>query len=251
MSAEFDMLLAEMQADFLDELPERCGRIEQGVLALERQQPDAFNELYRQVHSLKGTGGMFGVPVITTICHQFETFISEAHTRFNQQASSTSLAYVDLLRKTAQSGGRDTAGVAAIEQVLDRLRAGTLSGRASVLLAEPSDSMRKLYREVFAGKAIHLVTVDKGLAALERMLHESFDLLVASRELPDINAIAVLAALRDSDGRNKDIPAILISSNPAPVPKRLGVRAIVRRDPKLVPTLAQHVGEALAQPRRT
>lgn len=251
MSAEFDMLLAEMQADFLDELPERCGRIEQGVMALERQQPDAFNELYRQVHSLKGTGGMFGVPVITTICHQFETFISEAHTRFNQQASSTSLAYVDLLRKTAQSGGRDTAGVAAIEQVLDRLRAGTLSGRASVLLAEPSDSMRKLYREVFAGKAIHLVTVDKGLAALERMLHESFDLLVASRELPDINAIAVLAALRDSDGRNKDIPAILISSNPAPVPKRLGVRAIVRRDPKLVPTLAQHVGEALAQPRRT
>jgi chemotaxis protein histidine kinase CheA len=251
MSAEFDMLLAEMQADFLDELPERCGRIEQGVLALERQQPDAFNELYRQVHSLKGTGGMFGVPVITTICHQFETFISEARTRFNQQASSTSLAYVDLLRKTAQSGGRDTAGVAAIEQVLDRLRAGTLSGRASVLLAEPSDSMRKLYREVFAGKAIHLVTVDKGLAALERMLHESFDLLVASRELPDINAIAVLAALRDSDGRNKDIPAILISSNPAPVPKRLGVRAIVRRDPKLVPTLAQHVGEALAQPGRT
>jgi chemotaxis protein histidine kinase CheA len=251
MSAEFDMLLAEMQADFLDELPERCGRIEQGVLALERQQPDAFNELYRQVHSLKGTGGMFGVPVITTICHQFETFISEARTRFNQQASSTSLAYVDLLRKTAQSGGRDTAGVAAIEQVLDRLRAGTLSGRASVLLAEPSDSMRKLYREVFADKAIHLVTVDKGLAALERMLHESFDLLVASRELPDINAIAVLAALRDSDGRNKDIPAILISSNPAPVPKRLGVRAIVRRDPKLVPTLAQHVGEALAQPGRT
>jgi CheY-like chemotaxis protein len=83
------------------------------------------------------------------------------------------------------------------------------------------------------------------------MLHESFDLLVASRELPDINAIAVLAALRDSDGRNKDIPAILISSNPAPVPKRLGVRAIVRRDPKLVPTLAQHVGEALAQPGRT
>jgi CheY-like chemotaxis protein len=141
--------------------------------------------------------------------------------------------------------------VAAIEQVLDRLRAGTLSGRASVLLAEPSDSMRKLYREVFAGKAIHLVTVDKGLAALERMLQESFDLLVASRELPDINAIAVLAALRDSDGRNKDIPAILISSNPAPVPKRLGVRAIVRRDPKLVPTLAQHVGEALAQPGRT
>lgn len=250
MRAEFDILLAEMQAGFLDELPERCDRIERSVMALERQQSDAFNELYRQVHSLKGTGGMFGVPVITTICHQFETFISETNTRFNQQASSTALAYVDLLRKTAQPAGRDAAGVAAIEQALDRLRVRTLSGRASVLLVEPSDSMRKLYREVFTGKSIHLVTLNKGLEALERMLHEPFDLLVASRELPDINAIAVLAALRDSDGRNKDIPAILISSNPASVPKRLGVRAIVRRDPKLVSTLAQHVGEALAQPRR-
>lgn len=250
MSADFDVLLAEMQADFLDELPERCDRIEQGVMALERKAPDAFNELYRQVHSLKGTGGMFGVPVITTICHQFETFISEASERFNQQSSSIALGYVDLLRKTAKPSGRDAAGVAAIEQALDRMRLGTLSGRSSVLLVEPSDSMRKLYREAFTSKSIHLVTVDKGLAALERMLHESFDLLVASRELPDINAIAVLAALRDSDCRNKDTPAILISSNPALVPKRLGVRALVRRDPTLVPTLAQQVREALTQPRR-
>ena len=247
MSADFNLLLAEMQADFLDELPERCGRIEQGVMALERKEPDAFNELYRQVHSLKGSGGMFGVPVITTICHQFETFLSETHTRFDRAACNTALAYVDLLRKTARAGGREPAAVSAIEQALDRMRVSTLSGRASVLLVEPSDAMRKLYSEVFAGQPIQLVTLERGLAALERLQGEPFDLLVASRELPDLNAIAVLAAVRESGGRNKDIPAILVSSNPAPVPKYLAVHAVVRRDPKLVPTLARHVGEALAR----
>ena len=250
MSAEFDVLLAEMQADFLDELPERCDRIEQGVMALERQEADAFNELYRQVHSLKGTGGMFGVPVITTICHQFETFVSETRERFDRQASSTSLAYVDLLRKTAKSTGRDAAGVATIEQALDRMRTSTLSGRASVLLVEPSEAMRKLYKEVFADEPVHLVTLGRGLEALERMLHEPFDLLVASRELPDLNAIALMAAVRESGCRNKDIPVILVSSNPAPVPRHLGIRAMVRRDPKLVSTLSQYVSDILAQPRR-
>jgi chemotaxis protein histidine kinase CheA len=250
MNDEFNTLLAEMQADFLDELPERCDRIEQGVMALERKEADAFNELYRQVHSLKGAGGMFGVPVITTICHQFETFVSEVHDRFDQQASSTALAYVDLLRKTAKPAGRDAAGVAAIEQVLDRMRVSTLSGRLSVLLVEPSEAMRKLYNEVFADKPVQLVTLGRGLEALERMLHEPFDLLVASRELPDLNAIALMAAVRESDCRNKNIQAILVSSNPAPVPKHLNIRATVRRDPKLVPTLSQHVLDVLAQPRK-
>lgn len=247
MTTEFDTLLAEMQADFLDEMPERCDRIEQGVMALERKEPDAFHELYRQVHSLKGAGGMFGVPAITTICHQFETFVSETHAHFNRQASTTSLAYVDLLRKTAAPGGRNPETVAAIEATLENMRATTLSGRASILLVEPSDSMRKLYGGVFASKQMHLVAVDKGLAALERLLGEKFDLVVASRELPDLNAVALLAALRDSGGRNRDTPAILISSNPAPVPKRLGVWAVVRRDPQLVAMLGKHVQEALMQ----
>jgi hypothetical protein len=35
------------------------------------------------------------------------------------------------------------------------------------------------------------------------------------------------------------------------VPPHLNVRATVRRDPKLVPTLSQHVLDVLAQPRKT
>jgi CheY-like chemotaxis protein len=73
--------------------------------------------------------------------------------------------------------------------------------------------------------------------------------LVISRELPDLNAIAVVAALRESRCRNSNIPVILVSSNPAPVPAHLGISAIVRRDPKLLPTLSRHIAETLAQRR--
>ena len=249
MSADFAILLAEMQAGFLDELPERCNRLETQVMALEQQQTGAFDELYRQIHSLKGAGGMFGVPVITSICHQFESFISALHTRFERQSATAALAYVDLLRQTVTASGRAAPGLAAIEQALERMRLSSLSGRAAVLLVEPSEAMRKLYQDVFADKSIHLVTLDSGLAALERLLHEPFELLVASRELPDLNAIALMAAVRESKGRNSEIPVILVSSNPAPVPPYLRISAIVRRDTKFIATITRHVDELLAQRR--
>lgn len=249
MSADFAVLLAEMQADFVDELPDRCNRLEEGVMALERQEPGAFDELYRQIHSLKGSGGMFGIPVITTICHQFESFVSEVNKRLDRKAAGVALAYVDLLRITISAKGRDVSGVAAIEQTLESMRVASLSGRASILLVEPSDTLRKLYRDIFTDKSIQLVIMEKGLATLERMLHEPFDLLVISRELPDLNAIAVVAALRESRCRNSDIPVILVSSNPTPIPKHLDVRAVVKRDPKLMPTLMQCVAEVLEDRR--
>jgi chemotaxis protein histidine kinase CheA len=69
MTTEFELLMAELLAEFLDELPRRCNDLEQAVLSLENQSPGAFDELFRQVHSLKGTGGGVGIPIITTICH--------------------------------------------------------------------------------------------------------------------------------------------------------------------------------------
>ena len=57
VSDEFSVLLAKMRADFVSELPGRCALLEDAVMALENGSADAFNELFRQVHSLKGSGG--------------------------------------------------------------------------------------------------------------------------------------------------------------------------------------------------
>ncbi len=247
MSDDVALLLAEMQADFLDELPDRCNRLEAGVFALEQGESGAFDELYRELHSLKGSGGMFGVPIITTICHQFESFVSVAKTRVDKKVASTALAYVDLLRTTIEASGRDVKGVAAIEVALEKMRVESLSGKASVLMVDPSDTVRMLYKGTVDAQSVKLVTMDSGMAALERMLHEPFDLLVISRELPDLNAIAVVAALRESRCRNSKLPVIVVSSNPAPAPLYLEINTLIRRDAKLLPTLTRHITEILAR----
>ena len=250
MSTEFEILMAEILADFLDELPGKCNDLEDAVLSLENKQPGAFDELFRQVHSLKGTGGGVGIPIITTICHQLESFIGETKSCFDNKAANTALAFIDLLRKTIAAEGREPLGIAVIEQALDQMRVTSLSGRASILIVEPSQTLRFLFQKEFANPLTQLHLLKNGMEALQRMLQEPFDLLIISRELSDLNAIAVVAALREARCRNSDIPVILVSSNPAPVPGHLAVHAIVRRDVHLIPELGRHINEVLIPQRK-
>lgn len=246
MNADFALLLSGMRDDFIRELPERCDHLEQSVLALERNAADAFDELFRRIHSLKGSGGTFGVPIITSICHQFESFVSSARGRFDPLAVSYALSYVDLLRRVAESPEQDGVLVIAIEQDLEQLRISSMPGCASVLLVEPSAAARKFCQGVLEPLSVRLVRQDRGMSALELLLHQPFDLLVAARELPDLNAFALVAALRESGCRNKDVPVILVSSNSTPAPAYLNISATIKRDAEFVSTLARCAGDVLA-----
>lgn len=251
MNTDLELLMAELQAEFLDELPRRCQELEDAILALENQQQGAFDELFRQVHSLKGTGGGVGIPIITTICHQLESFIGDSKEGFDRKAASTTFSYIDLIRRTIASKGREPPGISAIELELDKLRVASLSGRASILVVEPSNSVRSLYQKEFSNASTQVHTLKSGIETLERMLHEPFDLLIISRELPDLNALAVVAALRESRCRNSGIPVIMVSSNPAQVPGYLGVSGLIRRDVHLLPNLVRQINEVLSRRRST
>lgn len=246
MNTDLALLVAGIRDDFVGELPERCDLLEDGILALERDAAHAFDELYRHVHNLKSSGGTFGLPLITRICHQFESFVSTARGRFDSLAVSYALSYVDLLRRVAEAPEREGAFAMAIEQDLEQLRLSSMPGCASVLLVEPSVATRKFCQGVLEPLSVRLVSQDRGLSALELLLHEPFDLLIAARELPELNALALVAALRESGGHNKDIPVILISSNSTPAPAYLNINTTIKRDAEFVSTLARCAGDVLA-----
>jgi CheY-like chemotaxis protein/HPt (histidine-containing phosphotransfer) domain-containing protein len=245
MNTDFSILLAGMRDSFVVDLPERCDVLEECVLAQGRKDKGAFDELFRNIHSLKGSGGTFGLPIISSICHQFESFVSAVRGRFDPLAVSQALSYVDLLRRVAETPERDGAFALAIEHDLEQLRLSSMPGCASVLLVEPSIAARQFCLGALEPLSVRLVSQDRGLSALELLLHQPFDLLVAARELPDLNALGLVAALRESGGRNKDIPVILISSNIVPAPAYLHISNTIKRDAKFVSTLEHCVRDVL------
>ncbi|MGZ5075889.1 MAG: hypothetical protein ACXV9R_04645, partial [Methylobacter sp.] len=133
-----------------------------------------------------------------------------------------------------------------IEQDLEQLRISSMPGCSAVLLVEPSVATRKFCQGVLEPLSVRLISQDRGLSALELLLHQPFDLLIAARELPDLNALALVAALRESNSRNKDIPVILVSSNAIPAPDYLDIRNTIKRDAEFVSTLSRCVGDVLA-----
>jgi CheY-like chemotaxis protein/HPt (histidine-containing phosphotransfer) domain-containing protein len=237
----FQALLLQMRDDFLQQLAERCDRLDELILKLEKDPVDreAFNELFRGVHSLKGSGGTLGLSIITTICHQLENYLTEtdAQKGFGSEFATRALAYVDLVRRIEALAQQDNPDFKMIEGDLDTLRQAMLQSRRTGLIAESSGTMSEFYKHALQELPVQLVVENNGLIALERLLHESFDFVIVGREIDGLNGIALMLALRENKSRNKDIPAILVSSTSAGISKDAGFNAILPRDKHLAANL--------------
>lgn len=241
----FQVLLARMRADFLGELTERCDNLDRLILQLEKQQgdPAVFNELYRGVHSLKGSGGTHGLSIITAICHQLENLLTETNAKnaFGTSFATRALAYVDLLRKVEIAARQENPLYTDIEAALGALRQSALQSRKAVLVVDASRMMTDLYHQAFEGLPLQLTVDDSGLNALARLLHEPFDLIIVGRELKELNGIGMMAALQASQMRNHDVPAILVSSKLGAVPGHVEFKANILRDQHLANNLVKAV----------
>lgn len=245
----FQALLAKMRDEFLGELPERCDSLDKLILVLEKSPDDSdiFNELYRGVHSLKGSGGTHGLSIITTICHQLENLLAETESKnfFDASFASRAFSYVDLLRRVETLSHQDNKNYSAIEAELEALRQSGLESRKSVLIVESSRLMSGLYQQALEVLPLKLTVEENGLTALARLLHETFDLVIVGRELKELNGVALMAALRTSQIRQHDIPAILISSKSGSVPEHVVFSANISRDKNLAANLLAAVQSIL------
>lgn len=234
-------LLQGLRERFIDELPERCDGLEHLILQLESSPQDrsTFDELFRSVHSLKGSGGTHGLPVITTICHHLESLLAEAGpARACDRAFATqALAHIDLLRQAATLGRSDNPDYAELESAAASLRQSALQDRKAGLIAESSLVMLRIFEKALDRLPVHLTVVDNGLLALEHLIRQRFDFLIAGREIEQLNGIALVTALRATSGANRRIPAILITSNHADIPAHAEFSAVLARDQALADNL--------------
>jgi chemotaxis protein histidine kinase CheA len=241
---DFQYLLQGMRAAFLDDLQERCDQCDNLLLTLEKNPDDRvlFDELFRTVHSLKGSGGTHGLHIITSVCHQLEGCLAEMSAKGDfSRLLERALKYVDLLRRVEAPGRMENPDYTGIEAEMEALRQSALQNRKSCLVAESSAMMARVYQTVLADRSIQFVMVSDGLEALSRLLRESFDFAIIGRELKDLNGIAVIAALRASQCKNQNLPVIFVSSNLDNIPDHAHINAVLPKNNRLSSTL----GEAL------
>lgn len=212
-SSSINDLLQSLKDEFLDSLPERIAEIEALILNLP-DNPDVEN-LLRVVHSLKGSAGTHGFHIFTKICHQMEDMMRELidsdriHT---QSAVDILLDYNDLQNTAIEIINKNTDNLSIIDKKLGQITSAVENNLRKVLIVEPSPIYAAMIESVFKDIKCQVTVVSDGLVALENLLMQHYDDVITAMEIPTLNGDALISALRVSQGKNKNINAILITS---------------------------------------
>ncbi len=212
------LLLLQLKQGYVDQLADRFDQLEALVLDIERNgfAEESYNELYRQVHSLKGSGGTHNLQIITNICHPLEDYLSTINQQTNlQQAQFGNIvfAYIDLLRDIGVRLQNREDHFHDIEAELARLRARSFAPRFAALIVENSTVLVRILSPSLEMFNFRIVVMDDGYQALGRALVEPFDLIISGNEIRQLNGVALFAALKLARGINSRTRTILLSAN--------------------------------------
>jgi len=248
-SAELDEaqhLLDNLKITFLETLPERCNEQDILVLALDGADQSEFtptyDELYRSVHSLKGSAGTHGIQIISVICHQLEDFMEGLNGKsdnVNQDFINHCLSYLDLIRKAGTEAATDNPDFDFVQEALKSIHNLPFTSRKSVLIVESSTSMAMLYKDALSELPLQITMIDDGLKALELLLHKRFNFIITGKALKTLNGAALISALRSSESPNTKIKTIMLSST-SNMTFRMGSKPdyLIQRDERMHVRLA-------------
>lgn len=251
-SDTFQQMLRQLRDTFLEDIPEKLDRLDQLLVAMEKSGVDSesFNEFYRIIHSLKGSGGTFGLHIITTICHQLEDLLNttDGGAKYTPALIAASLSYVDLLRMVLEQIHAGNESFPQIEEQLNKLRKRLSPKQSTVLLVDNSKLSTSIYLKILSELPVKAVVMNDGIFALTRALTEPFDLIITTNEIPMLSGAALIGALRLSDSRSRNTKTILITSNKSLTTAKHRVTDadhVIIKDAKLAQNLTDAVKRAL------
>jgi chemotaxis protein histidine kinase CheA len=212
-------ILAQLTKSFVAALPERLSDMEALILDLKNNETflDSYQELFRKVHSLKGSGGTYGFPIITLICHQFEDNLKRVseETSVNNTFIDSCFKYIDLLQRSYEIIHAGQSDFTAIRNEIEHHQQTLTKNKLRCLIVEQSRTITSLYTEALKPYNIDITLMTSGYEALERLLQERFDLLICSMETGILNGVSLIAAIRTSRSINSNIDTILLTSSTA------------------------------------
>lgn len=212
---QIEAMLAKIKQEFIAELPTRFQEMEELILGLSTN--NNYAEIYRNLHSIKGSGGTHGIEILSFACHQIE----EELERLQKENSITSessinglLEYLDVLKDIQESELNDDDNSKEIRARLKVLRDKTVGEAIEVLIIEPSKSLSVLLSQILSELGVNITVTDTGMKGLQLLLNRTFQVVISAYETKSLNGLAVIAAAKSQRRYKKlGLTTIVVSSN--------------------------------------
>ena len=231
-------LLKQLRANFLAELPEKLDQYEPIILSLTRPENyhEAYESVFRAIHSLKGSAGTHGIMTISIICHQFEDYLTDLSTKpqVSEKDVDVLLEHLDLIRRTIELAEQESANFSEIDKILDAIRQRSERGKLSMLIVEENAYMQEIIKSSLSEYPVKISLHADAMDALRILLRIKYDILITGAEAKSLNGKALHYALRASGGINRKIKTIIITSKDHPeFASGLAPDYLIRKDKEL------------------
>jgi CheY-like chemotaxis protein/HPt (histidine-containing phosphotransfer) domain-containing protein len=252
--AERNSYLREMKSDLQD--------VENLILDLSLAEgaSERKQRLARQIHTIKGVAGSYGLDLLSAAAHRMEDLLAGEN-----PPQLENNKFVDrLLAHNDQLAAIGKAYLHGDERFLDELRREyheqkksqapeTMLAKASsrVLVVEPSVATLQLCVRVLKEFGLtNVASVVDGYEALGWLLKEEFDAVITSLHVPTIDGQSLFTVLRTIPGPNMAKPMILLTASSAALdPARARPDHVIQKNvgltKELRATLAQLVSQSL------
>jgi len=184
MSAATDGM-EEIVKEFLAESAEGLDLLDRNLVGLERdpESRERLAEIFRAVHTIKGSSGRLGYPMLESVAHAGESLLGQlrdGRLALHPALTSGLLAMVDALRgllnaieRTGEEANGDYTSVVRVLEELSRSPAAPL---ATITSGDPHDGEAE-NPQGEKGASVSTIRVDVGL--LDRMMDLASELVLA------------------------------------------------------------------------
>ncbi len=160
-------MLEQFKQKYLDEVNDLLNDLEGAMLELEKNPSslEVVNEVFRVMHTIKGTSGMYDFKTVEKVTHNVESIygkIRDNHLPVSKEVSAITLECIDLLRKLLnQPGDGDDSLVESFLTQLDQLgdkrpespKEESASQDGEMFLQDSSPATEATYHVLFAPEA--------------------------------------------------------------------------------------------------
>lgn len=201
---DMDAILAQMKDQFLDTAIEKIDQLYDVLKKLsagKRDDKALQDEFRREIHSLKGMGGTFQMPLVTEICHKFELYL-EGETHFSERLVEGCHQFIDRLTDLINSTSDHSDDtfvdwVGRLPLKIDAVEDTKLadSKKIAVIVIDP-EALACDVKASFIENGFEVIVFRSAFAAFEYTFMNVPAVFIISEQSGDVNGAEILRALR-------------------------------------------------------
>ncbi|NQW01154.1 MAG: Hpt domain-containing protein [Rhodospirillales bacterium] len=222
-SSKIDEFVEQVRREFIESTSERLNSVDDLITAMmdSQQFDESLVEFLRQIHSIKGLGGTFDFPTVSTIAHRLEDYIETAP-EFAARQFKDIQYFVDVIRRIIESGiepdaselstllkslpvtAKDFADIEAFDdnKPIQDVR---------LLLVMPKGTQRKIIGKELAACGFQIANSDTPVEAVKYAIDHKPDIVIVSRVMEQMGGREMARVLATIDA-TKDCRIIIAAT---------------------------------------